>query len=119
MATLSVTAQEILSELAPLLTKARRKPVLSVIDQEIFSVLAPLLTKARRKPVALSRNGKTAAFLVSPRAIEQFAKMMEELEEIEDKYLAIRADEVLEDMKKNPPLSAKQSRKFLDDILNS
>ncbi|MGU9950936.1 MAG: hypothetical protein ACNYPH_01220 [Gammaproteobacteria bacterium WSBS_2016_MAG_OTU1] len=89
---------------------------LSANVQEVSSELAPLLTKARRKPVALTRNGKTVAFLVSPRTIEQVAKIMEE---IEDKYWAARADEALEDMKKNPPLSEKQSRKFLDDILNS
>ena len=89
---------------------------LSATAQEVPSELAPLLTKARRKPVALSRNGKTVAFLVNPRTMAQVAKIMEEHEEAEENRFCL---ELVQKTKNSPNIGEKATRqlmKMLDEL---
>ena len=60
---------------------------------EIPGDFAPLVRKARRKPVALSQNGgKTvAAYLVSAKTYKEMAELAE------DAYWAKRADEAMKE----------------------
>lgn len=74
--------------------------------------LTPLLNKARRKPVALSRNGRTAAFLVSARTYEKMAKMIEQMEIAEDRYWGEQAMAAL----KEGTVGAEEAQKLMDEI---
>ena len=93
---------------------------------EIPGDFAPLVRKARRKPVALSQNGgKTvAAYLVSPKTYREMAELVEKMEEAEDAYWLRQVAKVRAEEKKNPPKESiaerdKKCRKLLDDILAS
>ena len=84
---------------------------------------APLVRKARRKPVALSQNGgKTvAAYLVSAKTYQQMAELAGKTEDV---YWLWQVAKVRAEEKKNPPKESiaerdKKFRKLLDDILAS
>ena len=79
--------------------------------EDIPASAAPLVRKARRKPVALSQNGgKTvAAYLVSAKTYREMAELAEEAE---DAYWAKRADEAM----KEPPIGKAASRKLMADM---
>ena len=72
--------------------------------------LTPLLNKARRKPVALSHNGRTAAFLVSARTYEKMAKIIEQI--AEDRYWGEQAMAAL----KEGTVGAEEAQKLMDEI---
>ena len=74
--------------------------------------LTPLLNKARRKPVALSRNGRTAAFLVSARTYEKMAKIVEQMEIAEDRYWGEQAMAAL----KEGTVGVEEAQKLMDEI---
>ncbi|MGU9950937.1 MAG: hypothetical protein ACNYPH_01225 [Gammaproteobacteria bacterium WSBS_2016_MAG_OTU1] len=80
---------------------------LSATTQEISSELAPLLTKARRKPVALSRDGKTVAFVVNPRTMAKIEKIMEKAKEAEDNRFCL---ELVEKTKNSKNIGVKSAR---------
>ena len=80
------------------------------VSMEMPNSLATLLPKARRHPVALSRNGKTAAFLVGARDYQEMKKFAEEM--AEDKYWTNVADKAM----KEGSLSVKESEKFLNNM---
>ena len=81
-------------------------PVLDISEN-----VAPLVRKARRKPVALSQNGgKTVvAYLVSAKAYREMAELAEGAE---DAYWAKRADEAM----KEGTVGAEASRKFIAEM---
>ena len=82
---------------------------------EIPGDFAPLVRKARRKPVALSQNGgKTvAAYLVSAKTYKEMAELAE------DAYWAREIPKIIKCNKKHGYLSAEETRKRMDDILSS
>ena len=91
--------------------------------EDIPASAAPLVRKARRKPVALSQNGgKTvAAYLVSAKTYQEMAELAELAE---DAYWLRQVAKVRAEEKKNPPKESiaerdKKCRKLLDDILAS
>ena len=67
-----------------------------------------LLDNARREPVIIEKHARPTAVLM---AYEEYQR----LQEIEDRFLAERADEVVG---KDAWLGVKQSEKLLDDALN-
>ena len=82
-------------------------PVLDISDN-----VAPLVRKARRKPVALSQNGgKTvAAYLVSAKTYREMAELAE------DAYWAREIPKIIKRNKKHGYLSAEETRKRMEDI---
>jgi antitoxin Phd len=67
-----------------------------------------LLDNARREPVIIEKHARPTAVLM---AYEEYQR----LQEIEDKLLAERADEVVG---KGKWLGVEESEKLLDDVLN-
>ena len=67
-----------------------------------------LLDTARRENVSIDKQGRSIAVMVS---IEEY----ERLNEIEDKWWALRAD----DAKANGLLSEEESEKVLEELLNA
>ena len=99
------------------MSAGRRKPPVPKIDMsekshalEVPDSLEPLLAKANRCPVALSRNGKTAAFLVGARDYQEMKKFAEEM--AEDRYWTKVADKAM----KEGSLSVKESEEFLTNM---
>ena len=83
--------------------------------EDIPASAAPLVRKARRKPVALSQNGgKTvAAYLVSAKTYREMAELAE------DAYWVREIPKIIKRNKKHGYLSAEETRKRMDDILSS
>ena len=79
---------------------------------EIPGDFAPLVRKARRKPVALSQNGgKTvAAYLVSAKTYREMAELAE------DAYWTREIPKIIKRNKKHGYLSAEETRKRMEDI---
>ena len=82
--------------------------------EDIPASAAPLVRKARRKPVALSQNGgKTvAAYLVSARVYREMTEAAEMAEGMEDRYWAKEADNAM----KEGTVGAEASRKFIAEM---
>ena len=68
--------------------------------------LGKLVDAARHKPVAIQRNGRSVAYVISRK----------EMERIEDWYLGARAMEVI---KNGKSLGVEETRKFFDKILHA
>ena len=82
---------------------------------EMPDSLSPLLAKARRRPVALSRNGKATAFLVSARYYDNVQEIMERALCC-DKIVDMYAERLEHEANKDGTLGKKASLKLMADI---
>ena len=82
---------------------------------EVPDSLAPLLAKARRRPVALSRNGKATAFLVSARYYDNMQEIMQRALCC-DKIVNMYAERLEHEANKDGTLGKKASLKLMSDI---
>lgn len=86
---------------------------------EMPESLAALLPKIRRKPLALARNGKTAAVVMSAgqyKKIEEFMSNYDgELPPEEEAYWAKRADKA----RKSGFIGAAESQKLTESVLRT
>ena len=88
---------------------------------EVPDSLAPLLAKARRRPVTLSRNGKAVAVLISTREYEELQRAAQAhisdhedpLSPEEERMLAKIADDIVEE---DDFISVEASRKLHEDV---
>jgi antitoxin Phd len=64
--------------------------MVKMTSAEAQNQFGKLLDTAQREPVAITRHGRTAAFVVSPRDMEEILREREERRKALDDYLAWR-----------------------------
>lgn len=86
---------------------------------EMPESLAALLPKIRRKPLALARNGKTAAVVMSA---GQYKKIEEILSNYDGELSPAEERKIFRQIEKNrkkAPLSVEESRQLMESVLQA